>query len=51
MSDKEKGMVEKIAALPPALQEKMLDTLNGAVMAIDALGAGRQERDEKEGDA
>lgn len=37
MSDREKDMVQRIAELPPALQEKMLDTLNGAVMAMEVL--------------
>ncbi len=42
MSEKEKTMCEKIANLPLALQEKILDKVDGAAMALELL------RDERE---
>ena len=39
MSEKEKDIVEKIAAMPKALQDKFLDQLQGAALAMDALAA------------
>lgn len=44
MSEKEKNMLDKIAQLPPELQDRIADKLDGAVMALDALG----KKDEKE---
>ena len=37
MSEKEKSMIEKIAKLPPELQDKFADKLDGAAMARDVL--------------
>ena len=37
MSEKEHDMLEKIRSLPKPLQEKFVDRLDGAVMAIDTL--------------
>lgn len=37
MSDKEKEMAQKIAELPDRLQDKFLERLEGAVMALDAM--------------
>ena len=51
MSDKENDILEKIAVLPERLQDKILARLDGAALAVETLGAGRQERDDKEGDA
>ena len=36
MSEKEKSMIEKIAKLPPELQDKFADKLDAA-MALDVL--------------
>ena len=35
MSEKEKSMIEKIAKLPPELQDKFADKLDGAAMALE----------------
>lgn len=45
MSEKEKKMIEKIAKLPPELQDKFADKLDGAVMALDMLD--RQKKKEE----
>lgn len=37
MSEKEKDLVEKIAAMPDRLKEKFLDKADGALMAMDAM--------------
>lgn len=37
MSEKEKALVQKIAAMPDRLKEKFLDKADGALMAMDAL--------------
>ena len=42
MSEKEKDLVEKIAAMPDRLKEKFLDKADGALMAMDAL-QGQQD--------
>ncbi len=47
MSEKEHDMLEKIRSLPKPLQEKFVDRLDGAVMAIDTLA----QRGETEGGA
>lgn len=47
MSEKEKSMIEKIAKLPPELQDKFCDKLDGAVMALDMLGAKPEHEDKK----
>lgn len=39
MSEKEKTMIEKIAKLPPELQNRLCDKIDGAVMALDTLKA------------
>jgi len=46
MSEKEKEIVEKIAALPPQLQDKFLDRVEGAIMALDATTAEKKEADD-----
>lgn len=47
MSEKEKTMIEKIAKLPPELQDKFCDKLDGAVMAMDIL----EKKEERKNDA
>lgn len=47
MSEKEKSMIEKIAKLPPELQDKFCDKLDGAVMALDMLGVKPPEQEDK----
>lgn len=37
MSEQEREMIEQIKQLPPALQEKFLERLEGALMAMDAM--------------
>lgn len=51
MSDKEKEMVQKISELPDRLQDKFLDRLDGAVMALDVLSCvkGEDEDEQREG--
>lgn len=44
MSEKEKAMCEKISKLPPELQEKFFDKVDGAVMAMNLLDS-RKEAD------
>ena len=39
MSEKEKAMLEKLAALPAPLQDRFLDRIQGATMALDVLKA------------
>ena len=39
MSEKEKQILDKIAQLPTPLQDKFLDRLEGARLAIGAIGA------------
>jgi hypothetical protein len=39
MSEKEKRVLEGITKLPGPLRERFLDKIEGAVMALDALGA------------
>lgn len=45
MSDKERSLVENIAALPPALQEKFLYQAQGAALAVETLGVGKDEKE------
>ena len=45
MSDKEKQMIEKIAALPEGLQQRFVDRIDGAAMALDELHEGKEARD------
>ena len=37
MSDRDKTLAEQIAALPPKLQERFLDQVHGAAIALDLL--------------
>lgn len=39
MSEKDMAMLEKIKGLPAALQEKFVDRIDGAAMAVEALAA------------
>lgn len=48
MSDKEKRIMEGVSKLPGPLKDRFLDKLEGAAMALDALGAAPKS-DEKEG--
>lgn len=43
MSEKEKALCEKLAKLPPELQDKFYDKLDGAVMVIDAMEAAKAQ--------
>ena len=45
MSEKEKALVEKIAAMPDRLKEKFLDKADGALMAMDAMKDAKPEAD------
>lgn len=47
MSEKEKDMLEKIAALPAPLQDKFLERIQGATMALDVLDAEKAAKAEK----
>lgn len=49
MSEKEKAMCEKISKLPPELQEKFLDKVDGAVMALDLLDARKEKDNDSKG--
>ena len=42
MSEKEKAMLEKLAALPAPLQDRFLDRIQGATMALDMLGVRKE---------
>ena len=49
MSDKEKALAEKIAAMPPALQDKFLAQARGAELALEVLAEKKTgEKEEKE---
>jgi hypothetical protein len=37
MAEKEKMLAEKIAALPDALQDRFLDKVDGATLALDLM--------------
>lgn len=37
MSEKQKALAEKIAALPEKLQDKFTDKVDGAIMALDLM--------------
>lgn len=43
MSEQEKALVEKIAKLPPELQNRFSDKVDGAAMALEALKAEREK--------
>lgn len=49
MSEKEKILVEKIAAMPDRLKEKFLDKADGALMAMDAMKDQPETDAEKKG--
>ena len=49
MSEKEKDLVQKIAAMPDRLKEKFLDKADGALMAMDALQGQETSAKEKKG--
>ena len=48
MSEKEKRIAEGITKLPDPLKDRFLNQLQGAVMALDMLGASPPEK--KDGD-
>jgi len=50
MSEKEKQILDKIAQLPAPLQDKFLDRLEGARLAIDAIGTPPEEGDHAKND-
>lgn len=50
MSEKEKQILDKIAKLPAPLQDKFLDRLEGARLAIDAIGTPPKEGDNAKND-
>lgn len=35
MSEKQKALIEKIAQLPDTLQDKFMDKIDGAIVALD----------------
>lgn len=45
MSEKEKRIAESITKLPDPLQDRFLNQIQGAVMALDMLGASPPEED------
>jgi hypothetical protein len=45
VSEKEKALLEGIAKLPDKLQDKFLERIQGAVMALDTLGAEKEDVD------
>ena len=47
MSEKEKTILEKMAQLPPELQDKMAAQIDGAVMALYILGKDGKDGKEK----
>lgn len=53
MSEKEKAMCAKIAQLPPELQNRLADKLDGAVMALELMEEkkGGEADDENVSDA
>lgn len=46
MSEKEKTILDKIAKLPPELQDRLVDKLDGAVMALDVLEKKTEKEEE-----
>ncbi len=46
MSEKEKQVVEKIAALPEAVRERFLTMAEGAVIAVEELREEKEEEDD-----
>lgn len=47
MSEKEKAIIQKIAQLPPELQDKMAAQIDGAVMALDMLEQSKKKEDKE----
>lgn len=43
MSEKEKSLSEKVAQLPADLQDKFVDQITGAVMAIELMESNKEE--------
>lgn len=50
MSEKEKQVVEKIAALPESVREKFLTMAEGAVIAVEGLREEQSEEGEDDAD-
>ena len=50
MSEKEKALVEKIAALPDPLKQRILDQASGAAMALDMARDIAREQEEQQPD-
>lgn len=50
MSDKERKLLQRFAQFPGAVKEKLLDHLEGAAMAMDAMGLKEKEGMKDEGD-
>ena len=48
VSEKQKALAEKIAALPEKLQDKFTDKVDGAIMALDLMAEAQADA-EKEG--
>lgn len=46
MSEKEKTILEKMAQLPPELQDKLVDKIDGAVMVLDMLEQSKKKEGE-----
>ena len=46
MSEKEKALAEKVCALPPELQEKFVQQIDGAALAVEYMQS--RQKDEKE---
>ena len=46
MSEKEKALVEKIAALPDPLKQRILDQASGAAMALDMAREQKEQEPE-----
>lgn len=46
MSEKEKALAEKVCALPPELQEKFVQQIDGAALAVEYMQS--KKKDEKE---
>lgn len=44
MSEKEKAIIEKIAALPDPLKQRFIDQADGALMAMDVMGKPMDEQ-------
>jgi len=50
MSDKESKLLQRFAQFPGAVKEKLLDHLEGAAMAMDAMEMkGKHDEDEQDG--